>query len=409
MTRVALLFLAAATAHAQFFAGVSRVDVTPPAGLVMGGYGERKLPANSTHDPLYVTALVLESNETSVAILTVDHRYAFSARVESEVRRRFGIRHVLIASSHTHSGPVDVTTRLEDGLIKAAGDAHANRFEAKLAAGMGGVYLGHNRRFVKPDGTVEMRWRNAQRVPTDPVDSAVTVLRIDDANGKTRAVLVNYACHPTILGPDNLAYSADYIGGMRAQLEKEFPQALALFALGAAGDINPYRDKEPLSTAFDAANQAGQALATEAARVARRLKPEAPARLQFAAQRHTFEHRFEANKTVDVALGVGLLSLPAARNAIAFATLSGEPFVDHQIRFRDRSDCATSFFFAQTSTLGAGPARYLPTLEAASQGGYGASTDTTVEAGAGEILVDRAIVQTYKFLGQLKKVPNLRY
>jgi hypothetical protein len=407
---IAGLAFLATTAQAQFFAGTARVDVTPPPGLVMGGYGARKAPAAKTHDPLYVTALVLESPDTSVAILTIDHRYAFSARAEEEIRRRFGIQHVLISSSHTHSGPVDVTTQIEDGLIKAAGDAHANRFPAKLAAGTGSVYLGHNRRLIKADGKVEMFWRNAERKPTDPVDPEVSVLRIDDADGKTRALLVNYACHPTVLGPDNLDYSADYVNGLRQQLEKEFPQSLALFALGAAGDINPYNDKEPISgPAFAVAQQTGQALATESARVARRLKPESPTRLQFATQRYTFEHRFDANKTVDVAMAVGLISLPSAKNAIAIATLSGEPFVDHQIHFRDRSDCNTSLFFGQTSTLGTPGARYLPTLQAASEGGYGADTDTTVEPGAGEILVDRAIVQTYKFLGHLKKVPNLRY
>ena len=79
----------ATTAQAQFFAGAARVDVTPPPGLIMGGYSARTQPAKGTHDPLYVTALVLETADTSVAILTIDHRYTFSARVEQEIRRRF--------------------------------------------------------------------------------------------------------------------------------------------------------------------------------------------------------------------------------------------------------------------------------------------------------------------------------
>ncbi|MEO8024875.1 MAG: neutral/alkaline non-lysosomal ceramidase N-terminal domain-containing protein [Bryobacteraceae bacterium] len=411
MMRLASLLLIcfAASANGQFFAGTARVDVTPPPGLVMGGYSARTQHAKGTHDPLFVTALVLENADTSVAILTVDHRYAFSQRVEDEVRRRFGIKNVLISSSHTHSGPVDVTRQLEDGLIKAAGDAQAARFPAKLAAGEGGLHLGHNRRLVKPDGSVEMFWRNAERKPTDPVDPAVTVLRVDDATGKTRAILVNYACHPTVLGPDNLDYSADYVAGLRQQLEKDFPGSLTLFALGAAGDINPYNDKEPVPGGFAVALETGKALATEAAKVARRLKPETPSKFQFAAHRHSFAHRFQPGTTVEVALGVGLISLPSAKNAIALATLSGEPFVDHQIHFRDRSDCETSLFFGQTSTLGAAGVRYLPTIEAAAQGGYGASTDTTAEAGAGEILVDRAVVQVLKFLGYLRPVPSLRY
>jgi hypothetical protein len=41
--------------------------------------------------------------------------------------------------------------------------------------------------------------------------------------------------------------------------------------------------------------------------------------------------------------------------------------------------------------------------------GYGADSSTFAEPGAGEILIDRAIVQLLKFQGRLKPVPDLRY
>ena len=45
---------------------------------------------------------------------------------------------------------------------------------------------------------------------TFPVDPTVGVIRIDRGDGTPLAILVNYACHPVVFGPDNLDYSADY-------------------------------------------------------------------------------------------------------------------------------------------------------------------------------------------------------
>jgi hypothetical protein len=52
------------------------------------------------------------------------------------------------------------------------------------------------------------------------------------------ATLVNYACHGTVLGPDNLLVSADWIGVMRKKVEDELG-GLTLFLQGATANINP--------------------------------------------------------------------------------------------------------------------------------------------------------------------------
>jgi hypothetical protein len=60
----------------------------------------------------------------------------------------------------------------------------------------------------------------------------------NDAKWRRLATLVNYACHGTVLGPDNLLISADWIGAMRLKLEAELG-GLTLFLQGAAANINP--------------------------------------------------------------------------------------------------------------------------------------------------------------------------
>jgi len=50
---------------------------------------------------------------------------------------------------------------------------------------------------------------------------------------------------------------------------------------------------------------------------------------------------------------------------------------------------------------------YFPTVRAASQGGYGAaSTSTHVEVGAGERMVNQALVRVYELLGRLTDAPE---
>jgi len=48
------LFLGSvATRGATFRAGVARTDITPPPGVRLWGYSDRKSPATSTLDPRY--------------------------------------------------------------------------------------------------------------------------------------------------------------------------------------------------------------------------------------------------------------------------------------------------------------------------------------------------------------------
>src|SRR6202022_1758280 len=111
---------------------------------------------------------------------------------------------------------------------------------ATLSLSSGALSLGFNRRKVV-DGHATMWWRNTEKLPSHPLDPTVNVLQVKDSSGKIRAVLVNYACHPSVLGPDNLQYSADYPGAMKHYVEEKIPGALCLFVQGAAGDINPQR------------------------------------------------------------------------------------------------------------------------------------------------------------------------
>lgn len=401
---------------AEISAGVSRVEITPPTGHPMGGYAARKGPSTGVHDPLYATALLLKSEGVTVAIVSCDLRSFPSERIINAARERKLADHVLIAVTHNHSGPMtweDQTwpsrerswfAETERKILNAIEESSKNMFPARIAAGFGEIYLGHNRRKVGEDGKVTMFWRNAGKLPTSPIDPAVGVIRIDDQSGKARAILVNYACHAVVLGPDNRMISADYPGYLARRVEREFPDALCLFTQGGAGDINPYLDKQPVDqNGFGEAENMGNALAEEALKVALRLKPQANsnARLRAAAEVAEFRDRWDAKKTVRAGLTTLLVN-----NDIAIATMPGEPFVDLQIALRDKSEIANTFLFGYTYSAGGEWAGYIPTIRAAAEGGYGAGYNTRIEVGAGEAMVDRAIVNIYTLLGKLKDTPG---
>src|SRR5262249_55828288 len=82
---------------------------------------------------------------------------------------------------------------------------------------------------------------------------------------------------------------------------------------------------------------------------------------------------------------------------IAIIAVPGEPFVDFQESWRARCPVSTALFFGCTN----GYHGYFPTMGAASRGGYGAaSASTWVEVGAGERMVDWALIQTYGMMGK---------
>lgn len=415
----ALLLMCVATslaAAAELSAGIARVEITPAVGFPMGGYAARQGNSTGIHDPLFATVLLLKAEGGSVAIVSCDLRSFPSERIVNLARQRKLADHVLIAVTHNHSGPMTWEDKswpkpdrswfaeTEDKILNAIEEASKNLFTARIAAGFGEIYLGHNRRKVAADGKVTMFWRNADKLPTSPVDPTVGVIRVDDETGKPRVVLVNYACHAVVLGPDNRQISADYPGYLRQRIERELPGALCLFVQGGAGDINPYHDKQPVvENGFGEAEKTGHALANEVLKVAGKLKPAANAssKLQAIAEVKEFRDRWDATKTIKAGLTTLLLN-----NSIAIATVPGEPFVDLQIALRDKSEIANTFLFGYTYSAGGEWVGYVPTLKAATEGGYGAGYNTRIEVGAGEAMIDRHVVNLFTLMGKLKKSPG---
>ena len=397
---IAVLAPALLFGQAGLRAGVARVDITPPKGHPMAGYSERTHGATGVRDPLYATVLLLESGSTTAALIACDLASFTSTRIAAEARRKFGIANTVLSMSGTHSGPAPSakwTASAEEKIAAAIGEARQSMFPATISSASGRAYLAFNRRKTQNDGTARLWERNPEGLPSHPLDPAVNVLAVRDAE-KIRAVLVHFAARATVLGPANLEFSADYPGALRRQVESQTPGALCLFLQGASGDISPDRNNEPGRVpAFEAAEKMGRDLSAEVLRALPRARPVGDgATLQIAS-----EQIQTAGRTIAITAGV--------LGGLCFLAVPGEPFIEHQMAFQARSECAVPLLVG-SSYSGAGVwAGYLPSIRAAAEGGPGTGRDSLLPPGTAEMLVDRGAIALFKVRGLLQELPDPRF
>jgi neutral ceramidase len=434
-----LLLWGSCPVRAGLSAGVTKVDITPKTYEPLWGFEERTDPATGTLDPLYARILVLEAGEKRIAIVTLDLGRSFGEPsldyLKETVSKSSGISCLLVSASHTHGAPVikdeydgarpEWEQRALDGIAAGIKTASDHLQDARIGTGTGSVFIGHNRLRVNDDGTVSWFERNPTMIPTSPVDPTVTVLRIDDRNGVPLAILINYACHPVVLGSDNSQYSADYPGITNRVVEKAIGGSVqSFFVQGADGDINPYYAVTPIKgNAVKLRDWTGEQLGQEVVRVAKGIHTvnDPSASIDFREEtlhlklrwdpeqfRAALLKTFGAKSLEQMGLRIGpIIDARVATvlidKQIAIIALPGEPFVDFQESWRARCPVATALFFGYTN----GYHGYFPTISAASRGGYGAASATTgVEVGAGERIIDWALIQTYQMMGKYSSLPD---
>ena len=283
--------------NGQLKAGVARCVVTPPLGSPLVGFADRG-HATGCHDELTATALVLESGNLRVAIIACDLLYIRgAAQLKQAISAATDIppERVLLTASHTHYGPAlegeqesaaalvpsdkrplvaayrqNLSLALT-GIVVAACERLT---DAAIGSAEGSAYIGINRREKLPDGSIILG-NNAD----GPCDRRVLITRVDNADGRPLAVLLNTACHAVSLGSECTEITADFPGVARELIERE-TGATCLFLQGAAGNINPTL----MGWDWTYARRLGLSLGAEGARLFWTAKPERPSSLVFAGE-----------------------------------------------------------------------------------------------------------------------------
>ena len=287
---IAVLFLIGclATEHsavAELLAGAAKVDISSPeAGPVEGR--------------LHARSLVLRSGDTSLAIITLDvvslgeigyikndFLPKLRARIENELK--IPPANVLVNASHCHGIPcADVLERT----FQAVKNAATGMAAVRIGTGSGQEdRISENRRMKLKSGK-EADVRHAYSLPPDeevvstgPIDSQIGLLRLDRLDGRTLAVVYNFAVHP-IQGMPSGANTADLTGFASEVIEDNLGGgAVALFLQGCGGDINPAMYKEP--NLPRSAETLGNLLGLSTLKAVRKIEPKIDARLMVVNER----------------------------------------------------------------------------------------------------------------------------
>ncbi|MCZ6675647.1 MAG: neutral/alkaline non-lysosomal ceramidase N-terminal domain-containing protein [Candidatus Poribacteria bacterium] len=259
--------------EATYQVGAAKIDITPDFPVRLSGYGARSTESEDVEQRIWAKALAIRDGDGGPALLmTVENcgvPNAMTEEVAAELKRKAGIarERLVICSTHTHSAPClsGVLPTLFGQPIPDEHQANIDRYTRELTGKLKEVAfasLADLRPGFLDWGEGRVEFANNRRTPGGATDHALPMLRVTDADGKLRAILVSYACHCTTLGGDFNAVCGDWAGYAQGYIEADCPGAIAMVAIGCAGDANPAP-----RPGLNFARQHGHAIAAEVNRL----------------------------------------------------------------------------------------------------------------------------------------------
>jgi len=219
--------------------------VTPQEACFMGGYGMRKQKSEGVLDELKCTAVLLEIEGTPIVFCDVEILMITTeivADIKGKLQQKYGIQPemVTIATTHTHAGPEIRSERLpmfdeesDDGFWRRYQEFLKEDIYSTIAACFEAEWKEVEAwyRTVKIEGL----YGNRNGIGK-PEDKDVTLIVFKNEEDVVAAI-VNIACHPTVLGAQNLQISSDLLGYISRGV-KERLGVYPLMMQGASGDMS---------------------------------------------------------------------------------------------------------------------------------------------------------------------------
>jgi hypothetical protein len=257
----------------QLKAGAAFTNITPKTPHFLHGYPYVKRISEGVHDWLLSSALFITDGTEQAIFISNDILYVGKAsvsRIRKEISEKTGVpvSNIMIAATHTHSGPVTVNCAislndpvvpeadteylqyLEQQIIHAACEAFRNAVPAQAG-------------FALTDGTgIGTNRRN----PSWASDTGIPLMIVRDIRGGYIACMMVCNMHPTVLHEDSKFYSGDFPACARYILQKKYLgcECPVLHFTGAAGNQSPRHVAK--SNTFEEAERIGGILAGAVAR-----------------------------------------------------------------------------------------------------------------------------------------------
>ncbi len=247
--------------------GFSETIITPDLvnrkrPLQLAGYSPRKY-CTGIHDDLYARAVYFEGVEDDITthvlmivcdVVSINSKFADLAKKYISKSIPITSENILISATHTHHGPdysgvfrnvgflgmfvgiISPKPQNEDliflgmQIYKAARNAYGNRIQARIGA---------LQTEIPQKDRVIINRRDIFNY--DKAKYPLTVLKVEKDNGELYGLILNYACHGTVLPYQNTLITSDYVGYVIKTLERKYPELVGnmVYFNGPCGDINP--------------------------------------------------------------------------------------------------------------------------------------------------------------------------
>jgi hypothetical protein len=251
----------------QLYAAASRQKLTLPDSF-FPYEGFRRRNFSEQDDDLYVRAIALKNDETTVLYMALElgdvggqpladwtEAVADAAKLSPD--------QIYICADHVHSAPyagsdyeekvgdAEKTAQFEQSCqsacVSAAKECMAKLQPAVMKYGESQCYVNVNRDYKytgdSKDGIVSAyaTWRNYEGYS----DHTVSVFEFDDLSGNPIAFWTNYAVHSEVMfhafgfKDNNMILCSDLAGHSSAYIEERYPNTVCMYTMGAAADQMP--------------------------------------------------------------------------------------------------------------------------------------------------------------------------
>jgi len=403
------LLLLPLTTLAAWQAGTAKADITPTESVPLAGYGGKTRMSQRVEHAIWLKALALKDDTGATSVLVTADLVGLSDKMIAIITKAALEKHgiprerLILNTSHNHSCPVtaDVlwlyyeftpeeaavrdryTAMVYAKYEEVIGAAIANLAPAELAFDQGLAGVAVNRRRSRGP---ESRALGGQ------VDQDVPVITVKAGND-LKAIVFGYSCHTTALG--GLSINGDYAGFAQLELEKSYPNSVAMFVQNCGGDANPLpriRGKDVEAT--ELASMYGKVLAEAVRQVIASkmpslngpihaamgetellLQPGIP--LEELKQRlpnltgmpkREFEHFIRQYETLGSPPDRVKYPIQVWRigTDFQFIALTGETVVDYSLKFKAAYGWNTTWVCGYNNDL----TSYIPSLRVLKEGGY---------------------------------------
>jgi hypothetical protein len=277
--------------------GVAVANITPDVKkhpTPLGGYGERQnAPAIGIHDYTLAKALILKQGEHKFALVTTD-LLGIPRSLRDEIVKRLdgtgiGSDNLLLSASHSHAS-VEMNAMNSRNVFDNKAIGIYDEFLMMYTADKIVEAINAANRSFEPvhvgSASIVLEGMNANRRGNVRTDNEMVILRIDDVEGNSKVVFVNYAAHPTFMNEHTMVVSAGWPGYLQREIEGMMGDGVVcMYSNGAEGDLRPSGVSGP--SEFAKAEAYGRKLAARTLDAVSTIKTKPDVSMKFAM--HTLE------------------------------------------------------------------------------------------------------------------------